>query len=185
MHLVYTPPTRVSLMHLEQIHRRLPSLQELFANWQCSAEGTLSEELMQRERLLGPATLSSASLCLLYDLVSPYIEDISRCIYWHRPTQSAVETQAVLPPQVLVQKTVSVEMAGQLLLWTSVGAREHTLEQRRAVAKILGLPQRAAKQCSTNPATCSPNVLDRSRADALASELGRYGQSGRCVTLPF
>lgn len=32
----------------------------------------------------------------------------------------------------------------------------HTLEQRRSVAEALGLPRRAAKQCSTNPATCRP-----------------------------
>ena len=69
---------------------------------------------------------------------------------------SAWETQSVLPPHVLVQKTVSLEMAGCLLLWTNVGEQEQTLEQRRMVAEALGLPRRAAKQCSTNPATCKP-----------------------------
>jgi hypothetical protein len=57
---------------------------------------------------------------------------------------------------VLVQKTVSVEMAGRLLLWTGIGDYEHTLDQRRVVASALGLPRQAARQCSTNPATCRP-----------------------------
>ena len=57
---------------------------------------------------------------------------------------------------MLVQKTVSVEMAGDLLLWTGVGEYEHTLDQHRIVASVLGLPRRAAKKCSTNPATCRP-----------------------------
>jgi hypothetical protein len=106
--------------------------------------------------VLGVATLKGTSLRLLYDLASPYVKDLPERTYWHAPTHSATETQAVLPPRVLVQKTVSVEMAGRLLLWTCVGEQAHTLDQRRLVAKALGLPRRAAKQCSTNPTTCRP-----------------------------
>ena len=57
---------------------------------------------------------------------------------------------------MLVQKTVWVEMAGRLLLWTGIGDYQHTLDQRRVVASALGLPRQAARQCSTNPATCRP-----------------------------
>jgi hypothetical protein len=144
------------LEHLEQMHHRLPPLQDIFANWQYTGVSSRSESLAQREHLLGVATLSGASLRLLYDLASPYVKDLPDRICWHVPTHSAMETQAVLPPQVLVQKTVSVEMAGRLLLWTGVGEQAHTLEQRRSVAEALGLPRRAAKQCSTNPASCRP-----------------------------
>jgi hypothetical protein len=138
------------------MQRRLPPLQDIFVSWQYSGASNRSDALALREQLLGVATLSSVSLRLLYDLASQYIDDLPERIYRHAATQSAAQTQALLPPSVLVQKTVSVEMAGHLLLWTSVGEQEHTLDQRRTVATALGLPRRAAKQCSTNPATCRP-----------------------------
>jgi hypothetical protein len=156
MQLFGTLSTWHHLEHLEQLHRRLPPLQDIFARWQNAGRSSRSDALAQREHLLGVATLSGASLRLLYDLASPYVKDLPERICWHAPTQSAAQTQVVLPARVLVQKTVSVEMTGRLLLWTSVGEQEHTLEQRRTVAEALGLPRRAAKQCSTNPATCRP-----------------------------
>ena len=156
MQLLCTPPASDPLAHLEQAHRRLLPVQDIFASWQHAGASARSQALVLRERLLGPATLSSASLRLLYDICSQFVDDLPERIYWHAPTLSASETQAVLPTQVLVQKTVSVEMAGRLLLWTGVGEYEHTLDQRRVVASALGLPRRAAKQCSTNPATCRP-----------------------------
>lgn len=150
------PLARDHLAGLEQMHRCLPPIQDTFARWQRAGRSALSGELALRERLLGPATLSSASLRLLYDISSQFVADLPQRIYWHAPTLSARETQAILPPHVLVQKTVSVEMAGHLVLWTSVGDDEHTLAQRRLVASALGLPRRAARQCSTNPASCRP-----------------------------
>ena len=138
------------------MHRRLLPVQDTFSSWQRDGGSALSQALVLRERLLGPATLSSASLRLLYDISSQFVDDLPERICWHAPTLSASETQAVLPPQVLVQKTVSVEMAGRLLLWTGIGDYQHTLDQHRVVADALGLPRRAARQCSTNPATCRP-----------------------------
>jgi hypothetical protein len=156
MQLLCTPSARDYLAHLEQMHRCLLPVQDIFAIWQYSGSSVWSEALARREQLLGPATLSSASLRLLYDVSSRYVDDLPERICWHEATQSAAETQAVLPPRVLVQKTVSVDMAGRLLLWTGIGEQEHTLDQRRVVASALGLPRRAARRCSTNPATCSP-----------------------------
>ena len=157
MQLLCTPPTaRDQLAHLEQMHRCLLPLQDIFAGWHHEGTSARSDALTQREWLLGPATLSSTSLRLLYDIASRYVNDLPERLCWHAPTMSAWETQSVLPPHVLVQKTVSLEMAGCLLLWTGVGEQEQTLEQRRVVAQALGLPRRAAKQCSTNPATCKP-----------------------------
>jgi hypothetical protein len=156
MQLLWTSPTIDRLADLERIHRRLAPLQDIFACWQRAGGSAPSEALAQRERLLGPATLSSASLRLLYDLASQYILDLPTRICWHEAMQSAAETQAVLPAGVHVQKTVSVDMAGQLLLWSCVGEQMQTLDQRRAVTTALALPRRAAKRCSTNPATCRP-----------------------------
>ncbi len=156
MQLLCAPSALDHLADLEQAHRRLPPLRDTFERWQLSAMCTPSDTLVLREHLLGVATLSNASLRLLYDIASQYIDDLPARIYWHGATHSAAETQAVLPPGVLVQKTVSVDMAGKLLLWSSVGAQEHDLHQRRVVAAALGLPRRAARQCSTNPATCHP-----------------------------
>jgi hypothetical protein len=156
MQLLGTSSARDHVASLERLHHRLPPLQDIFARWQCDGASSPSDSLALREQVLGAASLSSASLRLLYDLASPYVEDLPERICWHAPTHSAAETQAVLPPQVLVQKTVSVEMAGRLLLWTSIGEQVHTLEQRRTVAEALGLPRRAAKQCSTNLVTCCP-----------------------------
>ena len=156
MQLLDMPSARDHLTSLERLYHRLPPLQDIFVRWQLAGASSPSDALKLREQVLGAASLSSASLRLLYDLASPYVEDLPERIYWHAPTHSAAETQAVLPPQVLVQKTVSVEMADRLLLWMSVGEQAHTLEQRRAVAQVLGLPRRAAKRCSTNPATCRP-----------------------------
>jgi hypothetical protein len=154
MRLLCTAPARDQFAHLEQLHRTLPPLSEIFATWRSSGTGACSNALARREHLLGAATLSGASLRLLYDIATHFVDDLQRRIYWHRATQSAAETQAVLPPHVFVQKTVSVDMTGKLLLWTSVGDQEQNLEQRRTTAALLGLPRRAAKQCSINPVTC-------------------------------
>ncbi len=151
-------PTTASdqLAHLERVHRFLLPLQDILARWQHAGASASSEALALRERLLGSATLSGASLRLLYDIASQYVDNLPGRLCWHTPTLSAWETQSVLPPQVMVQKTVSVEMAGHLLLWTGVGEQEQTLQQRRVVASALGLPRKAAKQCSTNPGACRP-----------------------------
>ena len=154
--LCTTPTARDQLAHLEQVHRCLLPLHDIFAGWQQAGASTTSEELALREWLLGPATLSGASLRLLYGIAAQYVDDLPERLCWHAPTLSAAETQAVLPPQVLVQKTVSVEMDGHLLLWTGIGEQEQTVDQRRVVADALGLPRRAAKRCSTNPITCRP-----------------------------
>lgn len=135
------------LEELEHLHRRLPPLQDIFARWQNTGMSSLPDALTQRELVLGVATLSGASLRLLYHLASPYVKDLPERIYWHAPTHSAAETQAVLPSQVLVQKTVSVEMAGRLLLWTSVG-EQATRSSRgdplpRRLACLDGLPSSA------------------------------------------
>ena len=102
MQLLCTPPASDPLAQLEQAHRRLLPVQDIFASWQHDGASARSQALVLRERLLGPATLSSASLRLLYDICSQFVDDLPERIYWHAPTLSASETQAVLPPHVLV-----------------------------------------------------------------------------------
>src|SRR5947209_7003918 len=120
MRLLCTASTREQFAHLELVHRTLPPLSEIFEVWRGRGTRACSDVLALREHLLGGATLSSASLRLLYEIATQFVDDLPARISWHGATQSAAETQAILLPHVLVQKTVSVDMAGKLLLWTGV-----------------------------------------------------------------
>jgi hypothetical protein len=98
MQLLCTPTTASDqLAHLEQVHRSLPPLQDILARWQHAGASTGSEALALRERRLGAATLSGASLRLLYDIASQYVDNLPGRLCWHAPTLSAWETQSVLP----------------------------------------------------------------------------------------
>src|SRR6266702_1622910 len=66
MQLFCSAPAREQFAHLEQLHRKLPSLSEIFAAWSSRSTGAWSDALALREHLLGAATLSSGSLRLLY-----------------------------------------------------------------------------------------------------------------------
>src|SRR6266699_3892642 len=79
-------------------------------------------------------------------------------IAFHAASHSAAQTQAVLPPGALVEKTVTVDMAGKLLLCTCVGDQKLESTHLRAVAHALALPRRTAKHWSINPSTCDPVV---------------------------
>jgi hypothetical protein len=57
---------------------------------------------------------------------------------------------------VLVQKTVSVAMAGTLLFSTTIGTQNLAREHLRYIAKILAFPCHAARNCTLNPASCDP-----------------------------
>src|SRR5713226_8413219 len=167
-------PTIAQLsVHLDQTEHalnRLPPLEDLFEAWFTSSFIETAPALEQRDQALGAATLSGASVRLLYEIASGLIGDLQalehvsewgrrplhRRIVRHAATHSAAQTQAVLPANALVQKTVSLEMAGNLLLCTCVGNHFMDRGQRRAVAEALALPQRAAKQCTFNPASCDP-----------------------------
>ncbi len=145
-------------------------LRHTFAAWHTAGATEAVQFLELREAVLGAATLSCASLRLLYEIASLHIQalrDVEPVSAWHtRPvheriafhaaTHSAAQTQVVLPPGALVQKTVTVEMAGKLLLCTCVGDRKLERTHLRAVAHALALPRRALKQCTINPSTCDP-----------------------------
>src|SRR5947209_5392233 len=156
MQLLCTPPPGGLPVPYEQMHSELPSLRATFEAWHLGGATSGRDALDMREYCLSARMLSSASLHLLYEIASQFVDDLPVHVYSHEASYSAVETQALLPKNVLVLKTVSVDMAGRLLLWTSVGEQRLSLGQRRAVAESLGLPLRAAKHCSINPLTCNP-----------------------------
>lgn len=130
------------------------SIQDIFTRWDrfgvCS-----SPSLRQREFQYGTATLPGASLVLIYWIASQLVDNLSQRICIHRATYSAQETQAILPQEVLVQKTVTVVLGGKLLLWTSIGDRMQAIQQRRVVATALGVCRQAAKHTTINPPSIS------------------------------
>jgi hypothetical protein len=160
------------VLPVEQRLSRLFPLQHTFAAWHTVGVAEAVHFLELREAALGAATLSSASLRLLYEIASQHIQalhtsgqvsawharPVHERIVFHAASHSAAQTQAVLPPGVLVQKTVTVEIAGKLLLCTCVGDRKLERKHLRAVADALALPRRAVKHWSINPSTCDPVV---------------------------
>ncbi len=144
----------VDVLPVEQRLFCLPPLQHTFEFWHTSGSTEAAQFLELREAVLGAATLSCASLRLLYEIASQHIQalhtsgqvsawhtrPVHQRIAFHAASYSAAQTQAVLPPGVLVQKTVTVAMADKLLLCTCIGDRK------------------AVKQCSINPSTCNPVV---------------------------
>jgi hypothetical protein len=132
----------------------------------------MSSLLARRKQLLGPTTLSGASIQLLYACATDSLSRLSlpgqdlRCpwesrplharLLRHGPTLSAAQTQELLPPGVLVHKTVSMTLAETLLLCTGIGPQRVTRQQLRALSATLALPSRAVKQCAVNPVISNP-----------------------------
>ena len=71
----------------------------------------------------------------------------------HGPSQRAAETQALLPPGVLVQKTVSITIGERLLLCSGVGTGSLTRWHLRDIAAALTIPYRTIKRCTINSST--------------------------------
>ncbi len=154
----------------EVLLSRLPPLWQTFAAWYAAGSSEAVHALEQREALLGAATLSPLGLRFLYDIASKHIEalrmgeDVSEWysrplhqrIVSHAATQSAAQTQDVLPSGVLVQKTVTITMGGQWLLCSRIGDRAFSRTQLWAVGGALALPPRVARRCTINPASCDP-----------------------------
>ncbi len=162
--------SQVDVLPVEQRLSCLPPLQHTFAAWHTSGATEGVPHLELREAVLGAATLSGASLRLLYEIASLHIQALHALeqvsawqtrplherLAFHAASHSAAQTQAVLPRDALVQKTVTVAMAGRLLLCTCVGDQELERKHLRALADVLALPRRAVKHCTINPSTCDP-----------------------------
>ena len=162
----------------EEVLYDLPPLEGVFLHWQrygpTATTPGITSLLYRREQMLGAATLPGASIRLLYECVTECLQSLAGPVYsspWesrplharllrHGPSQSAVETQALLPPGVLVQKTISVSLGERLLLCTSLDTGDLTRWHLRGIATALGLPYRTLKRCTINSsAHTSPEVF--------------------------
>jgi hypothetical protein len=165
-----SPSTMANLQILEEVLYDLPPLEGVFLHWHTYGVTATTAGIVslftRRKQLLGPTTLSGASIRLLYecandslrrlnlpvqDLQSPWdSRPLHARLLRHGPTLSAAETQALLPPGVLVQKTVTLTLADTLLLFTGAGSQRVNRQQLRAISEALALPRRAVKQCTVN-----------------------------------
>jgi hypothetical protein len=115
----------MNLQLAEEVLYDLPPLEGVFLHWHThgvtATTPGITSLLSRREQMLGAATLSGASIRLLYECAADCLHRLSVPVSspWerrplharllrHGPSQRAAETQALLPPGVLVQKTVSI-----------------------------------------------------------------------------
>jgi hypothetical protein len=162
------PSAALNLQLVEEVLYDLPPLEGVFLYWHThgvtSTTPGITSLLARREQMLGVTTLSGASIRLLYECATDCLRRLPVPVYspWdsrplharllrHGPSQRATETQALLPPGVLVQKTVSVNLGERLLLCTGVGIGSLTRWQLRDIAAALALPYRTLKRCTINP----------------------------------
>jgi hypothetical protein len=167
------PSSILNLRLLEEVLYDLPPLEGVFFHWHTygvtATTAGMYSLLTRRKQLLGPTTLSGASIQLLYSCATDSLRHLSlpgqelsspwdsrplhARLLRHGPSLSAAGTQALLPPGVLVHKTVSMILAETLLLCTGTGPQRVTRQQRRAISAALALPSRAVKPSPVNPVT--------------------------------
>jgi hypothetical protein len=157
----------MNLQLAEEALYDLPPLEGVFLYWHThgvtSTTQGITSLLSRREQMLGGATLSGASITLLYDCATNCLRCLPMSVYspWdsrplharllrHGPSLRAAETQVLLPPGVLVQKTVSVTLGEHLLLCTGAGTQSLTRRQLRDIATALALPRRTVRQRTIN-----------------------------------
>ncbi len=161
-----------NLHRLEEVLYDLPPLEGVFLHWHTYGVTSMTPGvislLSRRRHLLGAATLSGASLQLLAACATDALRRLQRQkarsswesrplharVVRHDCSLSAVETQALLPSGVLVQKTVSVALDDTLLLCTGIGTQTLKRWQLQAVAAALALSRRSVKACHLNAEAC-------------------------------
>lgn len=115
---------------------------------------------MSKDAVLSPSSISllpPSTQALLWQLLAQQAAETVR--YSHEATLSAAQTQAVLPPGVLVQKTVTLAFADphrSCVLWTGVGDFQISKEAIRVVAEQLGFSRRATRSAIINPGWLDP-----------------------------
>jgi hypothetical protein len=174
--LTLFPTPSLNLRLLEEVLYDLPPLEGVFLHWHMhgitATTAGIHSLLARRKQLLGPTTLSGASIQLLYTCATDILRRLSlpgqdphspwdsrplhARLLRHGLTLSAAKTQVLLPPGVLVHKTVSISVGETSLLCTGVGQQRLTRQQMHAIAAALEMPRRAAKQCTVNPVTSNP-----------------------------
>ncbi len=164
-----SPLTNPSL--LEEMLYDLPALEGVLLHWQTHGAAALTPGIVslfsRRKYLLGPATLPGTSIQLLATCgeeclprgaeeagISPWeARPLHTRLLRHRHSNSAVETQALLPPGVLVQKTVTLALGELLVLCTGVGTWRLSRQDLDEIAMALGLSNRRSRHATINPAT--------------------------------
>jgi hypothetical protein len=174
--LTLFPTPSLNLRLLEEVLYDLPPLEGIFLHWHThgvtATTAGMYSLLARRKQLLGPTTLSGASIQLLYECATNSLRHLSlpgqdlhaswavrplhARLLRHGPTLSAAKMQALLPPGVLEHKTISMTLAETLLLCTSVGPQRLTRQQLHTIAASLEMPRRAIKQCTVNSVTSNP-----------------------------
>ncbi len=201
MTVMCPPQPWLSATNLREAERRLyhvPSLEGLFLAWQAQSarspiSGVASNALLlHREQELGPMTLPAASIALLATLALDYLSHrsvrhsgsawahrpLSARILRHAASRSAVETQALLPPNVLVQKTVSVMLDDTCLLCTGAGSYRLTRSELRKIGRSLALSSHAASHATINASSCSPVEMFGMQEGMVSTFLPPYRQTG-------
>jgi len=172
------PAVSMDLRLLEEVLYDLPPLEGVFLHWHThgvtSTTAGIISLLARRKQLLGSTTLSGASIQLLCACVKdsfcsrpgqePFSPWGSRPLHTrllrHRPAHSAAEVQALLPPGVLVHKTISFTLANTIVLCTGVGTQCLTRRHLRTIAAALVRQGPNVKQWTINPAPgCSVKKL--------------------------
>jgi hypothetical protein len=156
---------------LEEVLYDLPPLEGVLLHWHTHGAAALTPGIVslfsRRKQLLGPATLPGASIQLLATCAEeclPRGTEESGISAWearplhtrlvrHRHSHSAMETQTLLPPGVLVQKTVTLALGELLVLCTGVGTWWLSRQELHAIAQALGLPNRRSRHATINPAS--------------------------------
>jgi len=154
----------------EEVLYDLPPLEGVFLHWHTSGVSALTPGITslfsRRAQLLGPATLPGASIQLLATCASACLHTLpmdEHTTAWemrplharllrHAPSHSAGEIQALLPPGVLAQKTVTLALGESLLPGTGVGTRTLSRQERRAITEAPGQPYRVIRQATITPA---------------------------------
>jgi hypothetical protein len=205
--LTLFPTPFLNLRLLEEVLHDLPPLEGVFLHWHThgvtATTAGMHSLLARRKQLLGPTTLSGASIQLLYACATDILRRLSlpgqdlhaswesrplhARLLRHGPTLRAAETQALLPPEVLVQKTVSMTWAETLLLCTSVGPQRLTRQQLHTIAAALEMPRRAIKQCTVNPVTSNPVEMFNMQPGTVSPFLhpSHHTDLGALVLLPW
>jgi hypothetical protein len=160
----------MNLQLAEEVLYDLPPLEGVFLHWHThgvtATTPGITSLLSRREQMLGSATLPGASIRVLYECAADCLRRLPTPVYtpWdsrplharllrHSPSQRAAETQALLPPGVLVQKTVSITIGESLLLCSGVGTGNLARWQLRDIAAALAIPTRIIKRCTINSST--------------------------------
>src|SRR5258708_5764805 len=133
------PSALINLRLVEEVLYDLPPLEGVFLHWHTygvkATTAGIDSLFIRRKQLLGSTTLPGTSIQLLSACAtdclrslpiqephSPWdIRPLHARLLRHGPRLRAVETQALLPPGVLVQQTLSISLADTPLLCTTVG----------------------------------------------------------------